>query len=394
MGRGLLAGLAAGLLAGCAVLPPPEGGATACWPAFPYSEGWLGGDAAYSIPLSADETIWLFGDTFVGGPTSTDRRGSAFVHNSIAVSRCHADGRWEIDYAWGRGPDGAPRAFLDRGEEGAWWWLFDGFVHDGRLYLGLLEVQRAPPSGPLALPFAFTGVHLARVADPHRAPEDWRPEVVRLSDAPDALPAAAMVVDGPYVYLFTFLDGGDGRHPRGLARLPLRALDGATRDVSGALEFLAEDGSWQPGLDPARARVLMDDTASEMSVRHHPELGRWLAVYSYPVDPPDAAPSDAVWIRTAERPEGPWSERRLLFRVPELHPSWLGGFDEAAGCYAAKEHPQLAREGRLVLTYVCNLFARPGEAPGPVLRRLLVDMDLYRPVPVAIEPPPALGAEP
>ncbi|MFY0628721.1 MAG: hypothetical protein JXR07_20680, partial [Reichenbachiella sp.] len=30
------------------------------------SDAWTGGDATYSIPLSGNRTLWLFGDTFIG----------------------------------------------------------------------------------------------------------------------------------------------------------------------------------------------------------------------------------------------------------------------------------------------------------------------------------------
>ena len=391
----LLLGSLAALLAACAGLPGAGSDPERCWPAFPYRDGWLGGDAAYSIPLSRSETVWLFGDTFVGAPGQEDRHGAAFVHNSIAVSRCSAGGRWEIDYAWGRSPDGTPRAFLERGVPEAWWWLFDGFLHDGRLYLGLLEVARAPPSGPLAMPFAFTGVQLARIPNPRDEPEDWRMEVIALSSGSGALPGGAMVVHDAHVYIFTFLERGNGHYPRTLSRLSLRTLDGETRDVSTALEYLARDGAWKPGLDPGDARVLMDDAATEMSVRFHDGLGRWLALYSYPDvgdSFPETPPADAVWIRAAERLEGPWSERRLLFRVPELHPAYAGGHDPNTGCYAAKEHPQFSSGRRVTFTYVCNLFAGRGQDPMQILKRLLVDMSLYRPIPVSVELPPGLEA--
>jgi hypothetical protein len=394
--RPLLLVWLAGWLGACTGLPGTGIDAALCWPAFPYRDGWLGADSAYSIRLSESESLWLFGDTFVGGPGGVDRRGAAFVHNSIGVSRCRAGGRWQIDYFWGRGADGTPRAFLERAEPDTWWWLFDGFLHAGRLYLGLLEVERAPPSGPLALPFAFTGAKLARVENPRDAPPDWRVQVLALSSGPQALPSA-MVAHADHAWLFPFLDRGDGRRPRALARLPLRALAGDPRDVSGALEYLARDGTWKLGLDAADARVLMDDTATEMSVRFHPDLGQWLAVYSHPETDaafPRTPASGGVWLRTAERLEGPWSERRLLFRVPEVDPAHVGGHDPNTACYAAKEHPQLASGRRLALTYVCNLFTGPGQDPNDILGRLLGDMGLYRPVPVALDLPLLRGAEP
>jgi len=392
----ILAAAAVGIGA-CAgpVLPEttPEEGAELCWPAFPYAEGWLGGDAAYSVPLSNTDTLWLFGDTFVGAPGQNDRQGAAFVHNSIGISRCHPDGRWEIDYAWGLGPNGAPTAFLDRGEDDAWWWLFDGFVHEQRLYLGLLEVEHQPPSGPLAMPFGFTGVQLARIANPGDPVDAWKLEVVSLSSESRALPASALVVHQDHLYLFVFLERTNGQYPRGIARLPLRALDGSTRDVSASLEYLARDGSWHAGLDPDNARVIMDDTATEMSVTFHPAFGRWVALYNYPdvgEGFPDSQPSDAVWIRTAERLEGPWSERRLIYRVPELDPDYAGPFDRNTGCYAAKVHPQLSEGRRITFTYVCNLFTGPGQDPNEILRRLVVSMGLYRPIPVSLDLPRAL----
>src|SRR5262245_33415350 len=79
--------LAAWSAAACASAPAAAPApAPVCWPSFPYQQGWLGGDGAYSVPLGPSRTLWLFGDTFVGGPEQRDRAGAQFVHNSIALS--------------------------------------------------------------------------------------------------------------------------------------------------------------------------------------------------------------------------------------------------------------------------------------------------------------------
>jgi len=335
--------------------------------------------------LQGGRTLWLFGDSFVGSPEQHDRRGSQFVHNTIAISRCGADG-FEIDYAWGGSERGPARAFLEREGEG-WWWLFDGFVYDERLYIGLLEVERTDAHGPLALPFRFTGMQLARVDNPRDPPEQWRTERIELTRETRALPASAMVVNGGSVYLFSFIDAGDGSYPRGLARLPLAALDGRTSGVESELESLGRDGRWKPGLDPDDLRILMADTATEMSVHFHPNIGKWLALYNFPRvgdDFPARRPDDALWIRTAKSLEGPWSEPRVLGRVREL--ATPEASDPNTGCYAAKEHPQFATQ-RLFVTYVCNLFTGPGQDPQRILQRLLVDMEIYRPVPQLLDLP-------
>jgi len=240
------------------------------------------------------------------------------------------------------------------------------------------------------MPFRFGGMELARIANYRDEIEDWEIEVIALSRDPLALPGSAMVTHDAHLYLFTFLDLGDGHYPRTLARLPLAALDGRTRDVEAEIEFLAQDGSWQRGLDADQARIVMDDSATEMSVRYAPELGRWIALYGYPevaAGFPETRPSDAIWLRSAPSLEGPWSQRRLLFRIPELDPNFVGGFDPNTACYAAKEQPQFSEGSRITFTYVCNLFSGEGQDPNAILGRLLEDMSLYRPVPVSVELP-------
>jgi hypothetical protein len=367
-----------------------------CWPQFPYRDGWLGGDGAYSVPLADGSSLWLFGDTFVGAPGSTDRAGSSFIHNSVGRSTCHADGRFEIEYFWGRGEGGAPRALLDRARldpdagadaETGWWWLQGGFVHAGRLYVGLLEVAPSPPHGTLAIPFRVTGTALAVIDDPAGDPRSWRPRVLPLSRGADGFPLAALVVQGTHLYLFGFVDREDGRLPRFLSRLPLSSLDTATPDLPRAIETLGRDGRWLAGLDPAAARIVMEDSATEMSVAFHKPIGKWLALYNYPdvgASFPKSRPSDAVYVRTADALEGPWSAPRLAFRIPELAP---GAGDPNTGCYAAKEQSQFSRPGSATFTYVCNLFTGPGEDPFAVLRRLQRQMQLYRPIPVTVTLP-------
>ncbi|MCP3984998.1 MAG: DUF4185 domain-containing protein [bacterium] len=381
-------------LSGClSPLPPPE--TTHCDPAFPYQQGWLGGDAAFSVPLAPGRSLWLFGDTFVGEPDQRSRRGAAFVRNSIAVSHCDAEGHWSIDYRWGTGPDGAA-AFLDRGETGKWWWLFDGFTYREDLYIGLLEVESAPPRGPLAMPFGFTGVELARISNPQQDPAEWRFERLRLSHGSLALPVSAMVVHEEHVYFFTFLDRQARSYPRILVRLPLAHLESGRSDLESGLETLATDGHWQAGLRPLGAKILMQDDATEMSVHYLPSEGVWLSLYAHPSlqgDFPEGLASDTVWVRTAPSLSGPWSPRRPLFRMPEFDPSQPGGYDPHTACYAAKAHPQLSAPGRVTFTYVCNLFAGPDGDAGEVLGRLVDELGLYRPIPVSVGLPSDLLGE-
>ena len=74
-----------------------------CTPQFPYLQGWLGGDEAYSISLNAGRVLWLFGDSFVGSEAQTSRAGATMIANTVAVSTCTA-GKWNIRYHYRREP--------------------------------------------------------------------------------------------------------------------------------------------------------------------------------------------------------------------------------------------------------------------------------------------------
>lgn len=366
--------------------------APGCVPNFPYQEGWLGGDAAYSILLEDGRTVWLFGDTFVGAPGQRTRKGSAFIHNSIAVSRCGPDGRWSIDYEWGKAADGSPQAFAHDDAAAGYWWLFDGFEYAGDLYVGLLDVESSEPRGAFGLTFRPTGMRLAHIPNHERPPDRWTYEVLPLSNNRAAFPGSAMVVHEEHVYMFAFVDREADNHPRILTRLPLVAL--TQPDPSRSVEYLAPGGVWKSGLDPDRAQVVMDDDTSEMSVRFHEELEAWVAVYNEPsfvASSPNGVPTGEILFRVAKQLQGPWSEPVAIYEIPELESNVETDSGPDTVCYAAKEHPQFARKGRLLLTYVCNLFTRPGADAWKTLEHLTSDMDVYRPQVVSVPLPTALG---
>lgn len=385
LGHALLHTCVFALGLGCATQPLAP--AQDCTPDFPYTEGWLGADAAYSLPLDHRRTLWLFGDTFVGAVGQTTRAGATLIHNSVAVSHCTSEGVFEVDYAWQQPTDGPPRAFFAPGDEGGYWWLFDGFQYAGNLYVGLLGVRKSAPRGALNLPFELTDMKLARVPNALDPPAAWSFDVLPLSESESAFPASAMVVHGDYVYFFTFLEKASGARPRTLTRLPLIAL--AQPSPSQAFETLGQDGRWQPGFAPMSALVVMDDSATEMSVNYDAASKQWVAVYS-PLgglaQASTAAPTNDVLLRTAPKLEGPWSQPQSIFHIPELQKT-SPGYVENTFCYAAKEHPEFAGSESMLISYVCNLYTPAGGDRAATLKRLVSEMRLYRPQVVRVPAP-------
>jgi len=357
-GTGLEDGRASSLRGRVAERPSP-----ACRPRFPLEQGWLGGDAVYSVPLpdvsGERPTLWLFGDSFVGAPGARDRRGAAFVHNTVARSRCRADGRFEIDYFWREAEDGSPRAIFEADGAGRFFWPFDGVVFEGALYVTLVAVSSVDRARDGGLPFEILGVDLARIANPEDDPRQWSIETRTLSRTSGRVPAGAMLVEQGFLHLFGFLEREGGRRPRFLARLPLDALRRFDAMLPEALEIFGADDRWVPNVEAVEPRILMDDDATEMSVAREPGGARLRAVYSFPYQGGagiEGEPSAAVYTRMAERPEGPWSPPRVLFVVPELWEGRAGSVDPARRCYAAKAHPTFGAIERVVVTYACNLL--------------------------------------
>lgn len=381
-----------------------------CLPRFPDHNGWYGGDAAYSVPLPTGEgrtSLWLFGDSFVRHPDMTGGRTYPFVHNTIGISRCDSDGNWSLDTSWHRDESGTPRAFFVPDPNADWvrtadenettppyYWLFDGFIAHDVLFIGLLRVVPSEPRGPFNLPFRLAGMDLARIENYRAVPAEWRVQISALSNDTTAFPGSAFVATSSHLHAFAFFDRGNGQSPRILSRLDLDTLLRWQPDLSADLEYLALDSQWRPGFSPDRAKVVMDDDASEMSVHFDAGSKAWIAVYS------DSTPKDGarlptpIRIRTADALTGPWSEPRTLVSIPETEPDHVRNTDENLFCYAGKAHPQFASPSELVVTYVCNLFSRnPGETLD-ILERLRVDADLYRPRALSIAVPPLLESAP
>jgi len=176
-----------------------------------------------------------------------------------------------------------------------------------------------------------------------------------------------------------------------LSRIPVEALDPWKPDLSRDLETLDADSNWIRGFDPEAAKILMQDDASEMSVHFDASSDLWVAVYNHPTRPSDAGPGDPratpIFLRRATSLEGPWTEPEPIAEIPETLPGGSRDRDENLFCYAAKAHPQFSTPDELLLTYVCNLFARSDAETTDVLLRLRDTPSLYRPRTLSVDVP-------
>lgn len=357
--------------------PTPGAGAaspqpllSACTPYFPYRDGWLGGDAAYSVAMNGGSHLWLFGDSFVAAPDVTTRRGAAMIGNSIAVSQCER-GRWFLRYYWRRGTDGPQPFFVPSPAETSGrhlrYWPLGGFRHEGRLYVFLSRV--VTENAESLFGFHIEGVDLARIGSLAQPPGAWRITYRPVLRGIPALPGAAVVKRDDYVLLFSPLIGDERpNRPVALTRLTYEALD----TPSEGLEYLAADGRWKPGLDPGQARHIFEEGSTELSVHRDARTGLWLAVMNEA-----AFPADRITLRLAAAPEGPWSSPTAVHVIRERRDG-AKTLRSRIFCYAGKAFPPRTSLRGLTLTYACN---------STEFGLLLDNMTLYRPRTVLVPLP-------
>jgi hypothetical protein len=314
-----------------------------CTPSFSLDAPWQGGDAAYSIPLPDGRDVWIFGDTLYGPNREVTGQEPAMVHNSIGISTCK-NGKFNIRYSIKRDTKGAFDSFFKpQKNDGTYYWALDGITHNNELWITLLCVRNKPNSDAFALGFEVCGTDLAKVTNINGDPQNWKISYFPLvPEAVHSNPSASALIQGDYMYLYAMNEKGS--RSQILTRIPLKGLN----DPSKTLQYLANDDQWHDGIDPVKAKVVMSKGASEMSVRYHPELKKWIAIL---VDP--QLFSDKVLLRTAPNMEGPWTEGDVIYSIPILQKT-DPNYDPDTFCYAGKEHPEFEKNGELIFTYVCN----------------------------------------
>ena len=316
--------------------------------AFPEAEAvfhqdprWLGADAALSIPLEKDRTVWLFGDTFVAESDARVRSESKMVRNSVAIQVGKDLRHASIEFHWRQDSDGSPASFFPE-STGRWYWPGHGIrLEDGPLIIFLYALIARPNEG---LGFASAGYAIAVIDDPDQSPDNWNPRITDMAPSLfDALPATAVVQDGEHIIAVAIRQ--DGQHAGALVRHPAALL--AQSDVSGAEWWAGSERGWVPEslLGPGGPTFVLDDAGSECSLHWDERRRSFIHVASYGLG------ASTIGLRTAPAITGPWSSPEVVYRPPESD-------GPRPFVYAAKAHPELAGPdvADLVVTYAVNSF--------------------------------------
>jgi hypothetical protein len=301
------------------------------------TDGWIGGDGAYSVALAPKRTLWLFSDTWVGKIRDGRRIEATIVNNTVGVQE-GVGGR--LTYTIARGPDGKPAALIIPADGRGWFWLQAGVADHGRLSLFLNQVEKTDDKSVFG--FRSVGLWLGTVANADQPPESWHvqqvkmPNVVFATDRTLVWGAAVLRVgDDLYVY------GTDERRGKGFPnrQMVVARVPPASIGVFTAWRYFC-DGVWREDFN--NPSPLAGGMATEYSVT--PFENRYLAVYT------EGGLSPRIMGRMADHPWGPWSAPAVLYECPEM------GRDKKVFCYAAKAHPTLSSGPDLVVSYCVNSF--------------------------------------
>ena len=327
-------------------------------PSFNYQQGWLGGDAAYSVYLGKGRTLWLFGDTFVNRTSKQphSRKNTVKIPNSIAISDHSAVlEKPQMHFFW-RSKDGIPQPVFSYHQPAhTVLWPKSGFVVNHTLYVVLTAIKF--PAGGY---FYEQASLLASIKNYLQPPAQWRIHYQSLATGSLAYPGVATVIKKPYIIWFTVLSSRQTKlRPIILTRLAIKDLSHPQHNIA----YLSQNNHWVYDQQWRHAKIIMPNAATEMSVHFNGISHQWQAIYS--------ADSKTIQMSQAKHLTGPWQKPQVLYHFPEIINPILNA-KHTVFCYAAKAHLHMngIQPNQLAITYVCNSNS---------LTQLMNNLSLYKP---------------
>lgn len=302
-----------------------------------------GQDCASSIVLPSDEAFWVFGDT-IEGPFESIRNLPLDdkLSNTAAIVPRQDVSEGIKRYQFLTQPDGKRARqvvpFVDDETPAAQRiWPIHGLCHGDQIYLFYHRISLIPGVDVFEN-FNLDGMGIARAKI-----GEWKFERLKAHDGTYEFWKGNQPTFGVFVQQQDGVAYVWGNLMTGmfLARTtPEKIADLASYEYLTSAPTAAEPQTkpvWSKTFEPTA--VLFDSVPNEMSASYNEHLGCYTAIHC-------RLRENEIVLRTAPEMVGPWSDMETIFR-PEKQ-------DAADLFYAAKEHPELAREkGRIIyVTYV------------------------------------------
>jgi len=303
-------------------------------------KGWTGADAAYTVALSDNVTLWLYGDTWIGDIIDGKHKNATMVNNSIALQHGKDPSTASVNFFWRTTKDGKPTAFIKPADDVGWFWIFDGIIVDEKLYLFLMQIIKTEEKSVFG--FKHIGTWLGEVENPQDEPLKWEIKQYKIpygrySKNGNLFFGSAVLRDGDFVYIY----GGSEDRKKGMSGRSMIVVRVPPDNMTQFDKWrFFGNGSWQGDINGISG--LFDGIATEHSVSWQPTIKQYVAIYT------ENGMSKNILMRLSSTPVGPWSDTYKIYECPEY--SW----HKTYFCYAAKAHPEISSRDELIITYVCN----------------------------------------
>ncbi|MFG3716067.1 fibronectin type III domain-containing protein [Micromonospora sp. NPDC047730] len=319
---------------------------------------WNGADRTASVRLPDGRLLWLFSDTFLGpvDPDGSRPDTASFINNSMVVQQGE-----ELRETVHGGTAEEPASLVPPPAADQFHWVGDAQVVGQSLQM-LVNRYRRTGAGPLD--HVLLGTSLATFALPGLAPTAVRPLPLgqRISWG------SALLRDGGHTWIYGTEASGDTKFAH-VARV-------AGDDLTGPWEFWTGSG-WAPEVDRS-ARVL-SGVGTSYGVQRVGD--RYVLV----THENNLVFSGDLVAYSAAGPTGPFEGPDYLHSAAETDAGHL--------VYDADLHPDLARPGKLLISYnVNNVDDAVTYADAGVYRPRFVEVDWPRPRPDRADVPPAPAA--
>ena len=289
---------------------------------------WRGGDAAYSVDLGEEKILWLFGDSFVGGGPDMTRSNRRMVRNSLAIQEGYNPTKATIKFFFGHEIEEPASFFVEKDSI----WLWPGPGHKIR-NLVLLTFMRMIQKEKGMFGFRAVGSEACFILNHSQSPNEWKMQNVPLPKTPTGAKfgtGAFLIHEG---FLYTYLVIEPGTHDVYLARW----------DENEAAEMNLMKPEWWDGndwtLSPNDAGVIVQNLQTEFSVTRGFDSRFWMVSV-------EGIGATDIFLRTATKPEGPWSIPQIIYHPPESN-------RDNIFVYSAKSYPY-DRSQDFVFTYCTN----------------------------------------
>ncbi|MEQ9405934.1 MAG: DUF5005 domain-containing protein [Cyclobacteriaceae bacterium] len=292
----------------------------------PGGDAFTGGDGVYSVQLPDQRNVWIFGDSFLGNVTEDRKRiktSPLYVRNCFVVQ----DGEQLITRTQGKLeefksmmiPPEVADGSSGKNEIEMWYWPGDAFVEGETLFVFNSKFIKTAED---MWGFEFVSTELAAF----ELPSLDLIEINRFENLNNIHFGHAICVADSYTYIYGAKD-----------KLPYVARAGQ-EDIYGAWEFW--DGTeWTE--DVKNVKAVLGETGSEQFSVFEWE-GQFVMIMQ------GDSLSQKIYSYTAQKPEGPWGNRRVIYETPIV--------DNCKSCwtYNALGHPQFMKDDMLLISYNTN----------------------------------------